>query len=301
MRVDFFIEGIVKHLIPNDSLLYKRLKLFVMKKRAKKASIPQSLLSFQVKLVEHCNLNCKSCFVFSPIAKTKFLSVDTFARDCERLSKLTDRRVGMIALAGGEPLLHPKITEIFDTTARYFDKNLGGGVVLVTNGILLLKQPETFWQSCKKNRISIVVTKYPINLDFHEMQRIATKYKVKFEFQGNTELAEKTMFYCPLDASGSQKDSIKLCTARNGVCSTLQDGKLYTCYLIPAIDHFNSYFNQNFEVVEDDYIDIYKVSNITQILEFLSKSVPFCRYCNIKEIVTGIKWGISKKDISEWI
>ncbi len=48
-------------------------------------------------------------------------------------------------------------------------------------------------------------------------------------------------------------------------------------------------------------IDIFKAKNIQQIKKFLAKPIPLCKYCEGSNVVTIGKWGISKKDIAEWI
>ena len=51
---------------------------------------------------------------------------------------------------------------------------------------------------------------------------------------------------------------------------------------------------------EADYIDIYKAKSIQEILAFLAKPIPFCKYCNVKGRTFGHERGISKKEIEEW-
>jgi hypothetical protein len=53
-------------------------------------------------------------------------------------------------------------------------------------------------------------------------------------------------------------------------------------------------------VTEKDYINIYKVDTIKEIVSFLHNPVPFCRYCNLNDSTYGIEWEVSKKEISEW-
>lgn len=54
------------------------------------------------------------------------------------------------------------------------------------------------------------------------------------------------------------------------------------------------------QVGESDSIDIYKAKNIREVLKFLCKPIPFCRYCDMKGMSYGHKWQISKKDLKEW-
>ena len=46
-------------------------------------------------------------------------------------------------------------------------------------------------------------------------------------------------------------------------------------------------------------IDIYKAESIDEILKFIVNPIPFCKYCNLDS--TPIEWGLSKKEISEWV
>jgi hypothetical protein len=81
----------------------------------------------------------------------------------------------------------------------------------------------------------------------------------------------------------------------------LYKGKLYACPKIAYIQQFNSYFNQNLEVTQEDWIDIYKAESTNEIVDFLFKPKPFCRYCNMKGNVYNVKWKLSKREIAEWV
>lgn len=83
-------------------------------------------------------------------------------------------------------------------------------------------------------------------------------------------------------------------------CHTLKHEKMFTCSTIPHIEHYNKYFNKNLIVSNSDYIDIYKAKDKKEILEFLSKPVPFCRYCNVDNRKYSFDFEKSNKDINEW-
>ena len=83
-------------------------------------------------------------------------------------------------------------------------------------------------------------------------------------------------------------------------CTTLRNGKIYLCPIVANIHIINKHFNTKFNVSEKDYIDIYKVKNIKEILKFLHKKIPFCRYCDFSKPSIAI-WTISKKELSEWV
>lgn len=281
----------LKRFIPKSILLNRRLL------QSKLRLQPRKNLYFEIHAAEHCNLNCKWCSNFSQLAEEEFLDLQVFKTDCQRLSQLTNRKMEAITVMGGEPMLHPNITKIFDIIRNYFDN---GSIHILTNGLLLLNQDDYFWKNCNKNTVKIFVSYYPIGLKYNEIVKIANKYSVEIMCEGK---GMRTMRRDVLDLEGKQdiEKNFKLCFKANG-CIQLHEGKMYTCSVIPYIRHFNKYYNEQLEVSEKDYIDIYKVTKAEDIYDFLCKPVPFCRYCNIKKsAMNGLKWEVSKKEKSEYV
>jgi len=251
----------------------------------------------EVHVAEHCNLNCKGCNHFSCIAEEEYLEPEQFENDFKRLAELS-KSFFAIKILGGEPLLHPRITAFFDIARRHFPST---PIQITTNGILLTEQPESFWQSCNKNNITVSISQYPIKLPKKEIKRIAKMHRVKVVYNGTT--TEERMCKLPLDLSGSQnmKKSFQKCAISWGCCVTLREGKIYNCCIAAHIRFFNEYFNQNLVIGEKDYVDIYKVHSKKEIIDFLEKPFPFCRYCNTSKMQFAQRWGITKKEITEWI
>ncbi len=65
-----------------------------------------------------------------------------------------------------------------------------------------------------------------------------------------------------------------------------------------AIQHFNRYFGTHIEVCPKDSIDIYEAKSGEEIMKFLARPIPLCRYC-LGE-VEEVPWHHSQKDIKEW-
>jgi MoaA/NifB/PqqE/SkfB family radical SAM enzyme len=248
-----------------------------------------------INVVDHCNLKCKYCANFCPLVKEKNMDVERYEKDCERLFFLSGGKIRTIRLLGGEPLLHPRLVEIIGITHKHFPLSR---IDLVTNGLLLLKMPDEFWRQCDKCSVRIAISHYPIELDYLRIKSKAKRHRVKTEYGKKA----RGMYKWLLDIKGSQdiKESRRYCIRANQ-CTVLQEGKIYSCSLPPWIKHFNEYFGTNLEVNELDYIDIYKVKNYEEILKFLDNPIPFCKYCNTKNINYSNKWEISKKEITEWI
>jgi organic radical activating enzyme len=260
--------------------------------------IPRPILNFEVHLASHCNLNCKSCAHFSPLVKEEYTNINSYENDFRRISELTKGEVGEIYYTGGEPLLNPDIAEYMRISRTYFPNT---NIYLITNGLILLEQEKMFWESCKKYDITLSPTKYPINVDYEQIKSKAQGYGVKQAYWSGGGYSKTNFTQCSLDCSGSQEAaySFSQCWQANR-CIFLQDGKLFTCVTIPNIKHFNKYFDKSLIVSDKDYIDIYEAKNINEILEFLSKPIPFCRYCAVSKWTSNNKWELSKCDISEW-
>ena len=292
------VKQILKRFIPAPAKkaddLYKLTIESITEMETRK--MPKVMLDYEVQLVEHCNLNCKSCSHFCPVANEEFLDVSEYKKDCEKLSELFGKQANFIRLMGGEPLLNPRICEFFKITRENFPNAL---IDLDTNGILVLSMKDDFWKALHQYNINLTITKYPIKIDFEKIRQKSKEYGVKFRF-----FSEKPVVnfnHLPLDIEGRQQieNSFLKCYLAN-TCHTLKHGKMFTCSTIPHVNHLNEKFNCKFSVTEDDYIDIYKVRDKQQILDFLSKPAPFCRYCNINARKEQ-KWQVSEQKLEEWV
>jgi hypothetical protein len=197
-----------------------------------------------------------------------------------------------IHILGGEPLLHPKLIELVVIARLYFPY---AKLKIVTNGILILKQKDDFFECCQQNNVDIVISHYPIPLDIKSIRKKIKNYKIKLRYYRGV----LPWFKMELDLTGGYnvEQNFRKCVAALQ-CVELRDGKIATCQYILKMGYFKDYFQKDLEVHETDFIDIYKARDIDEILEFISKPVPFCRYCTLKYL--PVKWGPSKKDISEW-
>lgn len=255
-------------------------------------------IRFIVDIVDHCNLNCRSCGHFSPLAPTSFLDIKTFENDLCRLYELLNGEIHCLELMGGEALLHPYLYDLIKITAKYVtgDKNL------CTNGILLPKMPEHFYELCAETNTTICVTMYPISIDWNKVAEKAIQYGTKFFYIRSSGKASKDWFKNPRDMSGSQniEDNFAHCFWK-ARCVVLEHGRLASCVVPFKAKFFQKYFQLDvFDTSDRNSIDIYKARSIDEIVDFLNKPIPCCRYCfpNKEE---KIQWGISNREISEWI
>ena len=244
----------------------------------------------EVHLADHCNLNCKGCGHFCPIASERFVDLEQFSADLYRLSQLF-RKIETIRLMGGEPLLHPGVTEALVVSRKFLPCT---DIRLVTNGILLPKMGERFWRACKDNGVTIDLTKYPVSLDVAKIQRLAAERGVRIDvYECNQFIAAHN-----LKGDSNPRAAMNKCRAIL-YCPFLQEGMLYPCGLPALVHYFNKRFNT--AIPADGAINIHD-GRMTgrRILSLLDRPVPACRYCTAGEYVT-FDWAVSRREISEWV
>ncbi|MDR1649688.1 MAG: radical SAM protein [Synergistaceae bacterium] len=259
---------------------------------------PVESFYFETHLVNHCNLDCWGCNHFSPLSDEWYADPNTFAKDLERLSELFDKDAASISLLGGEPLLHPELERFFPIARKAFPS---AAIRIVTNGILLRKKDEMFWRECAAQNIDIAVTVYPdMEKQFEAAQDKGRSFGVKVYPFNSLETAKTSLHY-PLDLSGGQSPSSNFVKCRQAIAISLREGRLYPCCIRPHLHIFNKYFPAYaLPDSEKDSIDIYAAKSVAEILDFLSRPIPFCRFCRIDKRSDSNMWQQSKKDIEEW-
>jgi len=279
----------------NRPAIKKRIRFFYKLKKRKwfKTNVKPFL---QVHLTDHCNLNCKGCAHFSPIAKPKCIDFELLQEMFNKLQPM-ETLFSRLELMGGEPLLHPEINRILELTRKTFPTIQ---IRLVTNGINLDKMPESFYETCSDNAIIIYISIYPINLNHALITHLLDSYGVSYGLYGNYE--ECKVFYSyKLNPEGKYriKRNYNHC-GLGGRCLQLKDNRIYPCFLSAYANHLNCFFNTNFSWKDSDYLSIDKPITKKQFHKFINSPAPFCRYCNIRHIAIT-EWELSQKKADEWI
>jgi len=248
-------------------------------------------------LTEHCNLKCAGCFHFSNVAKEQFADPDVFKETLTRFVDVMGNAFrGSLFLYGGEPLLHPLIEQFITYAHEIISDRV---TYVITNGILLTKMPDRFWRTCAKSNVHIAISGYPIDLDKEKIRALADKHGVCFSI-ASRDMGAWSQYV--LDLSGTQdiEKSFTNCENANE-CFVLKGRNLYPCSVTACIEHFNMAFDQSLELGCDDYLDLFTDITSDDVLSFVSKPVPFCRYCNRSELKRGQTWKRSELTIDEYL
>lgn len=250
---------------------------------------PPELPYLELHLTDHCNLNCKGCGHFSPIAPKKFADLQQHEKDMKRLRQLF-RNIHTIRIMGGEPLLHPQVESFIVASRRAFPKAV---IKVVTNGILLPSASEEFWNACRDTHTSIDLTVYP------PIRKNLPDYLALCEAKGITIVPrEVETFFAHHNLKGDS-DKVKAFDICRSVffCPFLQEGRLYTCALPALVHYFNERFGQT--IAADEGINIHSGS-ITggEILRQLQKPIETCKWCSYDFVDS--KWDVSKRVPEDW-
>lgn len=261
------------------------------------AKRPLGKLQFAFSLASHCNLNCKGCAHFSPLSEPEFPDFEEAERDFERLGELFGGKCHYVCLMGGEPLLNPRIEDYCRMVRKHFPI---GDVQVVTNGLLLLKMPDSFYTTCREAGISIHVTPYPIKLDHKAIAKRCRRFGVEYHHYME-ETSKDEFFRYVIDETGSQDPVQNFIDCNNSnYCLFLYKGRMYPCGAGTHFRIFDQYYQAGMELTDEDSVDIYKVRGGWELLLELAKPVPMCRYCVMSGRKECYTWGHSKKEKQEW-
>lgn len=252
-----------------------------------------------VHLTDHCNLSCVRCSHFSPLAKKEFfLEPDDFEKDCRRLAELTNGDIDEFQLSGGEPLLHPQISEFPYIVRKYF-KNTQ--IIIITNATRLQSVKEDFFRSCIDNKVNIWISQYPLKLPYEDLRRKLGDRSIAVTFgnTGNSAEKPKEMWGLPLKLAGGldAKINFDCCLCMQYI---IRAGRLYPCANSAYIDLFNEYFDKRLPGPEENGVDIYSVDSLEELCAEISRPVPLCEYCDACNRMAPVPWCVSRKSIDEW-
>lgn len=247
-----------------------------------------------IHITDHCNLNCKGCGHFSSVSQPYDMSLEEMEIACKKLKPILHKFFNSIHLMGGEPLLHPEVEGIMSLVRNYFPET---EIQLITNGIKIPVMPESFWNTCRTNHIKIYVSRYPAGIDYERISQIIDTNEVEYELSG----IRNKFIHHVYDPDGKQnpKESYSKCEF-GGACLQFRDGKLFPCARAAYIPIFNKAFGQNYQYCKGDFIEVDKLKSYWQFWKFITRPIPFCRYCNMEKEHYE-EWGKSKRKLEEWI
>ena len=251
--------------------------------------------NLDIHLVDHCNLNCMYCCHMAPFADKFFLSPEKFEEDLSSIPAFVLNKFKNIYLLGGEPLLHPQVNELVIIARKYFPNK---DIVLLSNGILLPKMSEDFYNNLIKNRIFLSITQYPIDFDYSILKElkkkgieVLTRKIINKTLQGFSRQQ--------LDPTGQQDINyqFKFCLDHRTINCLQLDGTI----LRPCPEEKHAKFlKAGFKEFKEDWLDLSKVTNIQELDDWYYTPKKFCSQC-ANDKWSRECWKVSKREISEYV
>lgn len=251
-------------------------------------------LRLEFVLSDCCNLNCRGCTHYSPIAPREFEPLDVLERNMSHLARACGATVKKAYLIGGEPLLYPDIHKAMRMLRKYFPTQ---ELYLFTNGIALPKMDDDFWTAASETDTIIAVTRYPIRFDYDAVLDLCMAKGVRTEVFGDRS-QDGSFFKFGLDPDKRQNGRIAHFKCFNRGCISVVGDRVYPCSISACVSHLNKAFGTQFVHEQGDWIDVTAVKSAKDILRLRDKPVPFCRYC-AKPV--EVKYGPSRRDKNEWM
>ncbi|MGF6375090.1 glycosyltransferase involved in cell wall biosynthesis [Clostridiales Family XIII bacterium PM5-7] len=219
-----------------------------------------------------CNLGCRGCDHFSPIANEWFVDVGTLK---EELLMLKERlpMIKNVFLIGGEPLLHPNFVDVACLTRDIFPNS---DVITYTNGLLMNSFSEEDYITFSEKRISFIMTRYQVGFDYEKASANLDKYKIN-----NNYTHTKLIFggYTVNPEGTEDQTQFYTCTKTQTPVLSLKEGKIYKC---PFSCCSGNITNIHEKIVipetENDYLDIREIT-IERLDAFCHTPNDRCKYC----------------------
>lgn len=180
--------------------------------------------ALEVNAAEHCNLSCRSCSHLSPLLPRRFVEPATLRHDLSRLARAYSPDA--VRLVGGEPLLHPQLLELI---AAVRASGITGHVALTTNGTLLWRMPETFWQAIDSFAVSVYPGRAMTAEQVSHCSRLAQRHGVNLSFTYVERFREQFATRGSGDAALVRRIYETCELAHLWRCHTVADGFFYKC------------------------------------------------------------------------
>lgn len=258
-------------------------------------------LRLELSIVDHCNLNCKGCTHYCPIAPEHFMAMESIERNLAHLAGVDDRMFDEIYVLGGEPLLHPKVGEACKLARKYFPE---ARIKLLTNGTLVGRMEDDFWDVCRETGTILSLTIYPIKIDYKAIEDECRRRGVEYDIF-HQEVGEEFFSKFKLDDRRPTNPYVNHIRCFQNGCLTLRGDRIYPCATSAYADLLNERFGRGFEWKAPgegcrggDYVEVKDVTDKSQIERLKNRPTPFCKYCTE---ITPTSWGVSKREATEWL
>ena len=220
-----------------------------------------------------CNLNCKRCARFAPIASHDFYDHEVVKQSFIRLKEFI-KHINMIRILGGEPFLDEEVDDYFCFLRKLYPF---AEIRIVTNGLLIESMPARIINSIIDNDIGVDISFYP-----PLKSKLGLIEKFLFNRGIDYRVENGEVFYKSFDLKSTDNILQKKEYCEQW-CISLKENHLYPCATSATVNYFKDEFHVELPVNEG--LDLNERGLTTEsIKEYIEKPIQLCRYCNFKKM-----------------
>jgi organic radical activating enzyme len=236
--------------------------------------------AFELHVTEHCNLRCTHCCNMSPYLSEKTLAPSAIAATLAKMASVLHADV--FKIMGGEPLLHPEITEVLHTVRR---SGVGDVVRLFTNGLLLTTMDDHFWRALDQLTIS-TYSSAPVRPEHLAIiEEKAQQFDVVLNIKP-VDAFSQVMHAERRDDVAAVQQTYNQCWLRHR-CLVVRDERFYICTRAAYLADMHNRlalmapFPNPATLRNEDSVDIHDPDLSDRVLSLLNREVPLhaCRFC----------------------
>ena len=237
---------------------------------------------FEVDIVKGCNLKCEYCTHFSTYRKG-IVSVRQIVHWFKTWHKKIQPEV--IHILGGEPLLHPGLSDIVRESRRIWEGTI---LEIVTNGLLLSKMPQKTLHALKESDVRILISDHSGTDIFFEKVTAGIPRLEKYEIPYTLLRANRDWYAqhrynaegIPIPFQNHPQNAWEICVSKN--CPLLINNRLYKCSVLASIVEGVKEKALSAEIWKPalSYVPLSPDASPQVILKHLTqKTVKECRIC----------------------
>lgn len=298
LKSDYYVEilpYILKKIKWKDILFLKEATKNMFVKIYSKDFLKKNMW-ISLPLALHCNINCASCNMFSPLCQEEIYSFEEIKKDLALIKKMQLEFI-RFNITGGEPFLNKDIIKILKYIRMEFPEKK---IDLYTNGIIMSTFSDEQLESLSKFRIEFHITEYEISkkyldklyprldkfnifyiLDYMDKHKIFYKKTIDFD--------KKVPIY----------DYINCQYYTYCFSFFMYKGKLFKCPMAMQTENINMHSSKKIERTLKDYLNLAEIKFPDQIYDFWKARMPMCDYC--PRVTEAVTWKKSEKNIEEWM
>ncbi len=204
-----------------------------------------------------CTLNCRHCTMHTPYNKfKKNFSLENICRDVDLLFHMVDY-VGNLLILGGEPFVHPALSEILEYIGKKY-KDVIGTVQLITNGTVRVS--EDLLQIIKKYDMEIRISDYTKHVPYADKLRQfysdIQRYQINFASYSHDKWLNMGFPEEEVNMGNTLEELQKHMKNCSPNCQNINGGRLYYC-----AQGWSAYQAKLFPLKDSDFLDLEEIKN----------------------------------------